>query len=1705
MRARVRTDQDLRTTDDVTFAKVFSHFEGHTEFTAKNQTGNPVTAGTPVAISGISGDVPTVALADADASTMPAFGLIHTDANDNAECLVVTAGPLRNLDTSAYAVGTVLYVDTVAGQLTDTPPAGVNSKIQNIGKVLRSHATEGIILVSGAGRANAVSNLSAGQIFYGNDSDRAVPTLATDVFDSAYINSLVDDPYLHELQDVQIDSTTLDADEFLQWNGSVWTHRPLTIETSLQFKGSIDVTTDVAPTGVSGALYVNTGTGVALGSYTGVAGDSFQSGQTIAWSDSDNRWYQMGVSTSGSILEVRAGSGIAVDDSDAERPLVSINRTTTDEWYLDSTEAIVLIDGRIPVIVDSAYVNLRADHYTTANHDSDTLALVDSGYINARADFYTTADHDSDTLVQVDSAYITARADDTYVNVTGDTMTGDLTLDSAHLTVTGGFNIRVFDNGSVTTNKISSVGNSNVQIDRNNERRFLIGSDTINADKKIRYNSGYNRDSYTSDLVGEDSYTLMPKWYIDSATSGDYVQVAGDSMTGKLFAPAIQITQNPDDSNRSVLTFAGTDSDHSVEVIEGTVDYDLWVTSRIQDNVTWKVNAIAYSDTADIWVALGDGNWTSTDAETWTTLGGDPSSPALGGGWTELIWDGSQFVAVKPGKSAISSDGLTWTEGSGPSQYGTYYQLDYDGTTYIAPNYKQGGVVKSTDGLSWTSQSTGIGSSFWYGVAYGNSTWVIVGKTTDGTGAVRYSTDGGSTWNSADATNGSSWRKLAFGNGRFVAIANYSVGGDTNWIMHSADGITWTSSNVADADQSAWQDIAYVDGKFIVVGEGGEHKGLVSEDGINWTRFRHGANQDHYAIAYGQDKIISAGYRNEFSELYHVKGDPGIFFDGDLVATKRNLQPLIDRVNELSGTAEEGVFTMDSDPTSFDSVEDSTFVGTFSSVRNGRFWYNTATSTLSIRDSDTWKAIGGGSTLNNTDSLPEGDSNLYYTTARHDSDTLVQVDSAYVQARQSSASGVTVDSVEPSPASDGDLWYDPTTSLLSIRDSGEWDTIGGGDSGFLPLTGGTVTGELNLDSGGIQLGPEGGSRTKLYTGIASFESSWSTQASTGLIVVSGQGFTQSARNPSTGRIVAKANVSPLDMAYSDDDGATWTKLSSANLPHNTISGGLFSLSWDSASNRFWAVINNPKDSAGDLATVIQWSRDGIDWKSVDYGTDTWIRRYSSGLNRSDELVLRGQTTHTVGENWISWGYDDSGNVIGFAGDASEYIGGITDANDRGVQGEGLVRTVPGTVTDSSGGTWIVFGRTGQGGGGKINGGDHSIFPKNWIGDNRTKVGGPMVYSKRHQQWIKVWGNGRDNFQPDTRYGKDPDGSMDWMVAKSSDGGKTWTDEGSPGYDYNDIQQVGDARGYFNFNAVQVATYSEENDVIFMSGRWTGSIYSADWGETWNRIGFNSLTSDNQKSSIDATYGMYLRGNVGIVYNEDEGYYYAVGRVGGKDIERGFVSYDLKNWRVVPEELSTEGNDGRINVLEWIGGNDFWRAGVNAEPQVPDEGEIGTFGEVERDLGVLKFGRETVLTDSNFVEYVTAPYIETKLPSKYEMSGVSSLVILPDDDVNVFGTIAKSNGKFDGASYAKNFEEEGLLNTPTVQKGEYRITFAENRRTDANYAVTATIESETDWTLSARTVTIYDKTTNGFVLLVERTDTGTNTEVDARSISVIIHE
>ena len=167
-------------TGDVTAPDFIGDLNGAVRFAAKNESGATLLKGKVVAIVGVSGSETTVDLADADnASARPAFGLVWADANNNAAVEVVTLGELAGLNTSAFSEGDTLYVDTTAGGLTTTPPTGEAADIQNIGRVIRSHASAGIIRVGGAGRANQTPNLDSAKIFLGNSSNQSVPTAVT--------------------------------------------------------------------------------------------------------------------------------------------------------------------------------------------------------------------------------------------------------------------------------------------------------------------------------------------------------------------------------------------------------------------------------------------------------------------------------------------------------------------------------------------------------------------------------------------------------------------------------------------------------------------------------------------------------------------------------------------------------------------------------------------------------------------------------------------------------------------------------------------------------------------------------------------------------------------------------------------------------------------------------------------------------------------------------------------------------------------------------------------------------------------------------------------------------------------------------------------------------------------------------------------------------------------------------------------------------------------------------------------------------------------------------------------------------------------------------------------------------------------------------------------------------------------------------------
>lgn len=113
-----------------------------------NKSGSAIGDGKAVYIDAVQGQRPTIKLANASnyANSKRLIGLTTEPFDNNAEGFVCRNGYVRNLNTSSWEAGTCLYLDTVDGGLTDTPPADGNSKIL-MGMVMQQHLTQGIICV----------------------------------------------------------------------------------------------------------------------------------------------------------------------------------------------------------------------------------------------------------------------------------------------------------------------------------------------------------------------------------------------------------------------------------------------------------------------------------------------------------------------------------------------------------------------------------------------------------------------------------------------------------------------------------------------------------------------------------------------------------------------------------------------------------------------------------------------------------------------------------------------------------------------------------------------------------------------------------------------------------------------------------------------------------------------------------------------------------------------------------------------------------------------------------------------------------------------------------------------------------------------------------------------------------------------------------------------------------------------------------------------------------------------------------------------------------------------------------------------------------------------------------------------------------------------------------------------------------------------
>jgi hypothetical protein len=120
------------------------------EVEVRNQSGSTIPVGSIVYISGATGNLPLITLAQAnnDANSAQTIGFVKTAITNNGTGYVIVRGVLENINTSALTEGVQLYLSpTTAGTWTTTKPSAPQHLVY-VGIVIRSHPTQGTILVA---------------------------------------------------------------------------------------------------------------------------------------------------------------------------------------------------------------------------------------------------------------------------------------------------------------------------------------------------------------------------------------------------------------------------------------------------------------------------------------------------------------------------------------------------------------------------------------------------------------------------------------------------------------------------------------------------------------------------------------------------------------------------------------------------------------------------------------------------------------------------------------------------------------------------------------------------------------------------------------------------------------------------------------------------------------------------------------------------------------------------------------------------------------------------------------------------------------------------------------------------------------------------------------------------------------------------------------------------------------------------------------------------------------------------------------------------------------------------------------------------------------------------------------------------------------------------------------------------------------------
>jgi len=240
------------------------------------------------------------------------------------------------------------------------------------------------------------------------------------------------------------------------------------------------------------------------------------------------------------------------------------------------------------------------------------------------------------------------------------------------------------------------------------------------------------------------------------------------------------------------------------------------------------INAVKFAKNATTVVAVDITGriFTSTNGISFTLATSGTTKPLR-----NVLWTGTQFIAVGDNVSLTSNNGTNWTLviNNFPDNFNnTYTSITFNGSIYVGTGKDNTNakdiIITSTDAISWTKQTltTNIGLN---SIAYSGTSFIIAGRT----GTILTSTNG-STWTTQTTGTTMNLTSVFMGNNKVLALS------DTGHVISSTDGINW-SAPIATPISSGLTNGCWNGVQYVVVGGNGSVSNTIatSPDGVAWT------------------------------------------------------------------------------------------------------------------------------------------------------------------------------------------------------------------------------------------------------------------------------------------------------------------------------------------------------------------------------------------------------------------------------------------------------------------------------------------------------------------------------------------------------------------------------------------------------------------------------------------------------------------------------------------------------------------------------------------------------------------------------------------------------------------------------------------------------------------------------------------------------